>query len=51
MELTKDNLPVSSISVIITGFVVEHIQNDKYIKIVYHLREGKRFYIKHGYFG
>ena len=37
MELNQDNLPASSITVFITGFIVEEIQNDnkfKSIKIV-----------------
>jgi hypothetical protein len=54
MELTKDNLPISSISVFITGFFIEHIQNDnvfKGIKIAVNEftgggNTGKKFYIK-----
>ena len=54
-EITKDNLPASSISVFITGFVVDQAQNDdnifKSIKIVTTefvggSNLGKKFYIK-----
>ena len=54
MELTKENLPTSSISVFITGFFIEHVQSDnmfKGIKIAVSEftgggNTGKKFYIK-----
>jgi hypothetical protein len=55
IDVTKDDLPVSSISVFVTGFVVDPVQNEeenfRSIKIVVTefvggVNTGKKFYIK-----